>query len=423
MDPATLDLARWEFALTAGTHFLFVALTLGLVTLVACLQTRAAVTGSAVHRRMTGFWGQLYVINYAVGIVTGLVMELQLALNWGGLAHFAGNVIGSSLALETITAFFLESTFLGLWIFGRDRLNRWVHLALIWGVALTAYASAYWIMVSNGFLQHPAGARVVDGVLRLTDAAAVFANPSATVALGHLLGGALVTGGLVMAGVSAWHLRRGTPDPEFFRRSLRLGLFTALPALLLTVAMGSLHFGVLDATQPMKTALFRGDAAEQDLLRRELVAAHGPGDYAPPAVGGPAAYVMMLCWVLMLVITVAGVLMARSPRRLERSRRRIRLLVLAIPLPFVAMIAGWVFRETGRQPWVVQGLLRTEDAVSDLSPGALRFSLALFTVLFLLLASVNTWLLARCARRGPDASEPGLPSADQGPEPFTAPTY
>lgn len=165
-----LVLARVQFALTAGTHFLFVALTLGLATLVALTQTRAAVSGSAVHARMVRFWGQLYVVNYAVGIVTGLVMEFQFGLNWSGLSRVTGNVFGAPLALETIVAFFVESTFLGLWIFGWDRLNRWVHLALIWVVTLTAYLSAYFVLVANGWMQRPVGFEMVDGAARLTDA-------------------------------------------------------------------------------------------------------------------------------------------------------------------------------------------------------------------------------------------------------------
>lgn len=175
MDP--LMLARVQFGLTAGTHFLFVALTLGLATLVALVQTRAAVTGGAVHERMTRFWGQLYVINYAVGIVTGLVMEFQFGLNWGGMTKVTGGVFGAPLAMETIVAFFVESTFLGLWIFGWDRLNRWVHLALIWVVTLTAYLSAYFVLVANGWLQRPVGYEMRDGVARLTDLGALLTNP------------------------------------------------------------------------------------------------------------------------------------------------------------------------------------------------------------------------------------------------------
>ncbi|WP_436760013.1 cytochrome ubiquinol oxidase subunit I [Streptosporangium sp. V21-05] len=424
MDPESLDLARAQFALTAGTHFLFVALTLGLVTLVACVQTRATLTGSEVHWRMTRFWGQLYVINYAVGIVTGLVMELQLGLNWGGLGHFAGNVFGSSLALETLIAFFVESTFLGLWIFGWGRLNRWAHLALIWGITLTAYASAYWIMVSNGFLQNPVGAEVVDGVLQLTDVQAVLTNPSAVVAVGHILGGAMVAAGFLMAGVSAYHLRRDTLDREFFRRSLRIGLAVTFPFLLLTAGMGGTHFGVLEDTQPLKpAAALGGDRSELSRLQAEAEAAYGPGDYVPSPIGGAAFYLMVGCWVAMLAVSVTGLVLMRSDRRIAASGRRLRLLVAAIPLPFVAMIAGWVFRETGRQPWVVYGLLRTEDAISDIAPVMLTVSLIVFTVLFGVLALVNYWLLARFARGGPRAATLGRPERDQPAEPYLTTTF
>ncbi|GAA3114200.1 cytochrome ubiquinol oxidase subunit I [Nonomuraea salmonea] len=196
----TLDLARLQFALTAGAHFLFVALTLGLATLLAVVQTTATISGKDVHLRMTRFWGQLYIINYAMGIVTGLVMEFQLGLSWSGLTNYAGDVFGSALAIETLVAFFVESTFLGLWIFGWNKLNRWAHLALIWVVTLTAYASAFWILVANGFLQNPVGHVVEGGRLRLTDFGAMVANPAAQAAFWHVLVGGLIVGGFFMAG-------------------------------------------------------------------------------------------------------------------------------------------------------------------------------------------------------------------------------
>ncbi|MFF5207914.1 cytochrome ubiquinol oxidase subunit I [Streptosporangium sp. NPDC000396] len=411
----TLDLARLQFALTAGSHFLFVALTLGLATLVAIMQTRATLTRSAVHRRMTRFWGQLYVINYAMGIVTGLVMEFQFGLTWSGLTHFAGNVFGASLAMETLTAFFVESTFLGLWIFGWNRLNRWAHLGVIWVVTLTAYASAYWILVSNGFLQNPVGAEVVNGVLRLTDATAVLTNPAALAAFGHILCGALVVAGFFMAGVSAYHLRRKTEEQEFFRRSLRIGVFTTLPALMATAAFGGIQFGT---AQPMKIAVYSGKAETVARLQAEMAAAHGAGDYTPPAglVEGSAT-TMMIVFALMLFISGLSTLLALIPWAVRRLRIWHVLLTVAIPLPFVSMLAGWVFREVGRQPWVVYGLLRTEDALSDLSPGAIRFSLIAFASVFGLLIAINTWMLARNARRGPQAVVVGRASLPAEPLP------
>src|SRR5690606_17413892 len=201
-----IDLARLQFAVTGSLHFLFVVLTLGLAPLVAIMQTRHVMTGKPVLERMTRFWGQIYVINYALGIVTGLVMEFQFGLSWSGLTHYAGDVFGAPLALETLGAFFLESTFLGLWIFGWHRLPTKLHLAYIWLVTLTAYVSAYWVMVANSFLQNPAGAQVRDGRLALADFGALLTNPTLVFSFPHVIGAGLLTGGLVVAGGSAYQL-------------------------------------------------------------------------------------------------------------------------------------------------------------------------------------------------------------------------
>ncbi|MDI3386415.1 cytochrome ubiquinol oxidase subunit I [Streptomyces sp. B-S-A8] len=397
--PETLDLARLQFALTAGGHFLFVALTLGLATLVACLQTRATLSGTVLHARMVRFWGQLYVINYAVGIVTGIVMEFQFGLSWSGLTHYAGDVFGASMALETVVAFFVESTFLGLWIFGWHRFNRWVHLTLIWVVTLTAYASAYWILVANGFLNNPVGHRESGGRLVFGDAAAVFTNPSTLLAFGHIVAGALLTAGFFMAGVSAYHLFKRSPEWEFFGRSLRVGVFVSLPALFVAAAFGGVQFAVM---QPMKEAVFSAKAAEVARLQAEMAARFGPGDYVPSeALTRGAGILMLLAFALMMYLCIGGFVLACFKRTVFRFRLWHVVLMAAVPLPYVAMISGWVFREAGRQPWVVYGLLRTEDAVSSVSPGAMRTSLIVFTSLFALLAAVNVWLLVRHARVGP----------------------
>ncbi|MEV4382328.1 cytochrome ubiquinol oxidase subunit I [Streptosporangium sp. NPDC049644] len=409
----TLDLARLQFAVTSGAHFLFVALTLGLATVLAVTQTRATLTRSDTHLRMTRFWGRLYVINYAMGILTGLVMEFQLGMAWSGLTHFAGNVFGASLAMETLVAFFVESTFLGLWIFGWDRLNRWAHLGVIWVVTITAYASAYWVLVANGFLQNPVGAEVVDGTLRLTDAAAVLTNPDALLPFAHILSGALVTAGFFLAGVSAYHLRRGTAEQEFFRRSLRIGVFTTLPALLANAAFGGVQFPTL---QPMKSAVFAGREEEIARLQAEMVAVHGPGDYIPPTAPTQlGAMIMLGVFTVLLLVSALSVLLASFHRMVLGARAWHVLLIAMIPLPFVSMIAGWVFREVGRQPWMVEGLLKTEDALSDLSPGTMVLSLIAFITLSVLLVAVNTWILARGARQGPEAPATGPAPAEPTP--------
>jgi cytochrome d ubiquinol oxidase subunit I len=401
----TVDLARLQFALTAGAHFLFVALTLGLATLVAVIQTRATLTRSPVHMRMTRFWGQLYIINYAMGIVTGLVMEFQLGLSWSGLTEFAGNVFGSSLALETLVAFFVESTFLGLWIFGWGRLNRWAHLALIWVVTATAYASAFWILISNGFLQNPVGYRLEGGVLRLTDFGALLANPAALVAFFHIAGGAMLTGGFFMAGVSAWHLRKRTAEQDFFRKSLRIGIAVALPATLWTATFGGIGFGTL---QPTKIAAFAGSAERMAQAQADMVARHGPGDYLPSMgwVQAGGITMLILFTVLFLLGALSFLLMLFRPV-VQGFRPWHWLLTALIPVPFVTMLAGWVFREMGRQPWAVYGLLKTSDAMSPVSRTQISASLTAFVAVFTVLILTNYWLLARTARKGPDAVELG----------------
>ena len=367
-------LARVQFAVTTSFHFLFVLLTLGLVTLVAITQTRAVLRGDPELLRMTRFWGHLYVINYAVGIATGIVMEFQFGLNWSGLSTFAGDVFGAPLAVETLVAFFLESTFLGLWIFGWDRLGPRLHLALIWLVAITAYASALWIMTANAFLQHPVGHELRDGVLRLTDFGALLSNPTFGSALVHVLAASLLAGGVVMAGISAWHLLRGTGEAGFFHRSLRQGLVAAALAAPVTIGYGIAQFPVVAELQPDK--------------------------FGSAPVGIFLALMMFIGLALMISSWLLVHVLWRKPRRWA-----LRLAIAAVPWPFAAAISGWLVREIGRQPWLVYGLLRTEDAASQTDPTTMLVSLLVFTALFAGLAVADWRLIAKVARRGPKSDE------------------
>ncbi|UNZ16121.1 cytochrome ubiquinol oxidase subunit I [Streptomyces sp. 891-h] len=470
MDPSLV--ARVQFAGTTGIHWLFVILTLGLVPLVAVMHTRAACARAPEERlrreRMTKFWGQLYVINYALGIVTGLVMEFQFGLSWSGLSKFAGNVFGAPLALETLIAFFAESTFLGMWIFGWGRLRPAVQVTLIWLVTLTAYASAYWILVANGFMQHPVGYQVRGERAYLTDFAAMLANPNALLALGHIALAALLTGGIFVAGISAWHLARGrrpaggassAADRALFHRSLRLGVLVAAFAGTPTYVVGALQYPLLEKTQPMKLALTSGEGVGK--LAAAMAEKHGPGDYVPPGWAVPAQYLMLYLGYLLFTVaivaafalyrerltrrrpvTVLAVAAAALPlsdfaggavfgqagpyrwafflgcaaglaavlargERLTRSRFAPWVLVAAIPLPFIASLGGWLFREGGRQPWLVYGELTVEDAVSPVGTGTLLTSCVLFLAVFLALAVANWTLLARFARRGPEGTQLG----------------
>ncbi|WP_394613808.1 cytochrome ubiquinol oxidase subunit I [Lentzea sp. JNUCC 0626] len=374
---SAVDLARLQFALTTSFHFLFVLLTLGLVTLLVIMQTRFTITGAPVHERMTRFWGRVYVINYALGIVTGIVMEFQFGLNWSGLATYAGDVFGAPLALETLIAFFLESTFLGLWIFGWGKLNRWLHLALLYLTALTAFASAFWIMAANGFLQHPVGYRIDGDVLRLDDFGALLTNPTFTSALMHVIFAAITAGGVFMTGVSAYHFIKRTPEVDFFRRSLRMGVWTTALATPSLIGAGFAQFPVISQYQPGKSE-------------------------ATPWVGAPLGFMIMIGMTLTTVSWFTLPLLFRDA--VIRMRFPLYLMVIGIPLPFAAAIFGWMFREIGRQPWLIYGLLRTEDAVSHVDASQILLSLIVFTSLFVVLAFVDWALIARAVRRGPDVA-------------------
>ncbi|MGW4401986.1 cytochrome ubiquinol oxidase subunit I [Amycolatopsis nivea] len=382
MDP--LPIARLQFATTTSLHFLFVLLTLGLVTIVAIMQTRATLRGGEQLHRMTAFWGRLYVVNYALGIVTGIVMEFQFGMTWTGLSAFAGDVFGAPLAIETLVAFFLESTFLGVWIFGRGRMNKWLHLAVLWLVTLTAYASALFIMVANSFLQNPAGSRMENGVLRLDDFGALFANPALTASLPHVLGAALLTGGFFVTGVSAYHFLKRTSEIDFFRRSLRIGVVTSLIGSVLVVQAGFAQFAEVAGYQPDK---FKGSVA----------------------VGMPLGMMINVGFFAFFAALIGALLLFRD--RLLRARPVLFLMVPGIAVPFIAAILGWLVREIGRQPWLVWGKLRTADAVADVSGGQILFSFIAFTLLFVVLAIADWVLLARIAKRGPavTAAETELP--------------
>lgn len=460
----TLDLARWQFAATTSIHWMFVILTMGLVPLVAIMHTRAAFTRDEGERttleRMTRFWGQLYLINYALGIVTGLVMEFQFGLGWSGLSKFAGNVFGAPLALETLVAFFAESTFLGMWIFGWGRLRRGVHVTLIWLVALTAYTSAYWILVANGFMQHPVGYEIRGGVAYLTDFAALLTNSNALFALAHITAAALLTGGLFVAGISAYHRARGTDERDVFGRSLRLGVVTAAIAAFPTYVVGGMQYPMLGETQPMKlAALEPGDGTAA--LAARMAAQHGPGDYVPPHWIVHAQYAMLDAGYLAFIVAAVAILLlyrrklmrfvpvgllaaaavgypvgefagglvygTPGPNRLVfylasvvvlavlllfgdrvvRVRRLGYAMVAVIPLPFLAALAGWLFREGGRQPWVVYGQLTAAEAVGPTGLGTAVLSFTAFTGVFAALAVTNWILIARYAHRGPAGTQLG----------------
>ncbi|MFD6176738.1 MULTISPECIES: cytochrome ubiquinol oxidase subunit I [unclassified Isoptericola] len=403
-----VDAARLQFALLAGTHFLFVLVTLGLGPVVAILQTRWALardrTKAATLESATRFWGQLYLVNYALGIAAGIVMELQLGLHFPGLLDVAGGVFGAPLVIETMGAFFLESTFLGLWVFGWHVLPRWAHTAAFWAVVVTGYLSAFTVMVANGFLRNPVGFTMTDGEARVTDAAALITNPAALLSALHVVGACLMAGAFLLVGVSAWHLRRATtrlpgvvaagvpgavlsPENDVWRRSMRIGLVTGTVGAFLAIGFGYAQFGYLQ---------------------------HVPGGQ-PPVVG--IAYAVMM-GVAQLAFLVGCVLLLLLPRQtLFRLWTPLRnglfaTLTALLPVPFLTALLGWAAREIGRQPWAIAGVLRTEDAVSGASAAAVITSLVVLVGVMVALAVVDWTVMARLARRGLTRLALGAPPAE-----------
>jgi cytochrome d ubiquinol oxidase subunit I len=440
-----LDLARLQFAMTSIYHFIFVPVTIGLSFLTALLQTSWYRTGREDMLRLTRFFGTLLVINVAVGVVTGLVQEFQFGMDWSGYARTVGDVFGAPLAMEGLAAFFLESTFLGLWLFGWDKLSRRVHLFTIWMVALGGSLSAAFIMAANSWMQHPVGYTTdkSTGKPQLNDIWAVMTNPVFLRGYLHVLLASLATAAVVMLAISAWQIRRGSA-PTVFAPAARLSLVLLAPALLMAMIVGS-ELGVTEAKyQPMKIAaseaqwetcqpcsfsLFQIGGGNNDHTPTQIIEIphllsllatnswngkveglnevqsqytkdYGPGSYVPN--------VFIQYWAMRVMAYTAGLLFLFSlwglwllhRKRLDSSTWFLRLAVWAVPLPFIVNTAGWVLTENGRQPWIVQGIQLTKDGVSpSVSTGEVVFSLVAFFLLYAVLAVVAVKLMTKYARR------------------------
>ncbi len=468
-----LDLARWQFGITTVYHFIFVPLTLGLSLLVAGLQTAWMVKKDPEYLRMTKFFGTLFLINFAVGVVTGIVQEFQFGMNWSAYSRFVGDVFGAPLAMEGLLAFFAESTFLGLWIFGWGRLSPRVHLAMIWLAALGSNLSAYFILAANSWMQHPVGYRInpVTHRAELTSIWKVLTNSTVLAALPHVFFAGLVTAGVFIVAASAWHLARRSGatvrDTELFRRAMRLGLVVTLVAGIATAATGDIQARLMDSQQPMKMAaaealystsssasfsLFtvgtlngnqqlwgvrvpyllsliatldpHGTVQGINNVQRAYEKKYGPGDYKP--------YIPVTYWSFRLMIgfgtlaalfSLAGLWLTRR-RRIPRSRWFYRAAIAAVATPFLASTMGWIFTEMGRQPWTVFGVLQTSQSVSPgVSAWTVLTSLLVFTLLYGGLGAVAGWLMIRSIKAGPPG-ESDTPGTGTGTgEPVPAFTY
>ena len=455
-----LDLARWQFAVTTLYHFLFVPVTIGTAWFLVGMQTAWYRTGDERWLRLTRFFGKLFLINFALGVVTGIVQEFQFGMNWSAYSRYVGDIFGAPLAIEGLAAFFIESTFLGLWIFGWDRLKPKVHLATIWLVAIGSTASAYFILAANSWMQHPVGYKInpVTHRAELTSIAQLFTNSTLVQAFGHTIAAAVLTASMLVLSVAAWHLRRGRDVPMFMPVA-KIALWATLAAGVATVLLGHAQGQLMTKQQPMKMAsaealyttekgarfsLFdigpwqkrpskslvsiaiphglsiladnswNGTVEGINDIQKEYAQKYGPGDYKP--IVGVTYWgfrIMAGLGFLAVLIAIAGLWLARLPGRLERSGRFLRLAVLAVSLPLVANLAGWLFTEMGRQPWIVQGLLLTKDAVSPtVGPWSVGLTLVGFTALYGILAAVEAKLMIGAAQAGPDPE--GTYTSDSG---------
>lgn len=443
-------LARWQFGITSVYHFLFVPLTLGLSVLVAIMETLYVRTGNELYKRMAKFWGKLFLLNFSLGVVTGLVQEFQFGMNWSEYSRFMGDIFGVPLALEALTAFYLESVFIGLWLFGWDRLSRKVHLVCIWLVAFASNLSALWILIANSFMQAPVGYVLRNGRAEMTDFVALLTNSYVLRQYPHTLMGGLITAGVFVMAISAYHLLRKN-QPEFFRTSLRIGLTCALIASLLAAGTGHLQAQHVAKAQPMKLAVMEslwetanpapyllfasidqnkqqnsleisvpgalsllvygsldGEIKGIKELQAQYAQQYGPGNYVPDIFPVFWSYRIMIGAGMWLLALTAFAFFQLRRNRLEQNPWLLRAIFWSLPVPYLANSAGWIVTEMGRQPWIVFGLQRVEQAVSpNVSSGAVWTSLIGFTVLYGLLAVVGVHLLKKFARQGPEQANSG----------------
>ncbi len=448
-----VNLARVQFATTSLYHFLFVPLTLGLGPIVAIFQTLWHRTGNEQWLRLTRFFGTLFLINFAIGVATGLVQEFEFGMNWSVYSKFVGNVFGAPLAMEGLAAFMLESTFLGLWIFGWNRLSPRLHLATLWIAVAGTWLSGYFILVANSWMQHPVGYKIVNGEAQLTSVWALLSNGFALRAYVHTILAGLIFGSILVLGVCCWHFLRGS-QVDIFLRAAKLALIVAVPVTLLQLVVGNRFGAAVTSAQSMKiaaseaqwntcqpcgfslfqiggftsddqtpsfsitvprvlsymaTGSFDGQVQGLNPLQKQEQRKYGRGNYMPNVrVVYWSMRVMAYMGVLMFLVSAVGAWLYWK-RKLERARWFHWTAIVAIAFPYVAATAGWILTEMGRQPWIVQDLLLTSKANSpNVGTTWLGISIGVFIGLYVVLGIVDFVLMRRYAR--PDRPSPEAPA-------------
>ena len=439
MDLDPLFLSRLQFALTVGFHFLFPPLTIGLAWLIVVFEWLGWRRGDEDYVRAGKFFGKILGLTFAVGVASGIVMEFQFGTNWAEYSKFVGDIFGAPLAAEGIFAFFLESTFLGLYLFGRNRVSKAVHWFSSLMVALGAMLSAFWIIVANSWQQTPAGYEIRNGRAELTSFAAAVFNPSTADRFFHTFIACLIAGAFLAAGISAYLVLKNN-GAQVARKTLRLALVFGLVASLMALfPTGHHHARQVARTQPEKFAAMEGlthgqtraslavfgiPSEEPPRLNLKVgipgmlslmafgdVDAHVPGLEDLREEGWPTPpfvitflsfHTMVGLGTFFIALTAFGVLLLYR-RKLFETRWYLKLLLWVIPLPLVACEVGWIVAEVGRQPWVVYRLLKTQEAHSaNVSGGEVLFSIIMFGLVYLVLGVLYVFILARKVRRGPE---------------------
>ncbi len=437
-----VGLARWQFAITTVYHFFFVPLTLGLSIFVALLESKYVSSGDETYKRMAKFWGTLFLINFAMGVATGLVQEFQFGLNWSGYSRFMGDIFGAPLAIEALLAFYMESTFLGVWVFGWDKLSKKLHAAMIWLVAIGSNLSAIWILVANSFMQHPLGYKLENGKAIMTNFVKVATNPNVLFQWPHVFFSGMTTAGFFVLAFTAYHMLRGSRDKKFFDLSFKWASIYGLIGIIMVIAVGHFQGQFLVRHQPTKMAAaeaiwetekpasfslfatidqshqrnpvdikipyllsflsynnFSGKVVGLKDLQKEFEQKYGPGNYVPPvAITYWSFRLMVYAGLLMLLFALYAVALIGK----KKPSWFLKVLEWSVFLAYLATSTGWIMAEVGRQPWIVYGLLKVKDAVSPNVPAwNVAFSLIAFGVLYGLLMIADVYLLLKYGHEEP----------------------
>ena len=441
-----LTLARLQFGIVTIYHFFFVPLTIGLTLLVAIMETLYVRKNDPFYKGMAKFWGKLMLINFALGVVTGIVQEFQFGMAWNGFSRFIGDILGVPLASEALIAFFAESTFLGLWVFGWDRLSKKMHLATIWVVAIATVVSSFWILLVNSFMQNPVGYVLRNGRAEMESFSALLTNPVLWLQLPHNVASGLTTAGIFVLVISSYHLMKDD-SKMLFRKSFKIGMLAAFVGLVLVMVSGDMSGKYLFKNQPMKMAAaealweskdpapfsvvaiidtenqkntldieipnmlsflalnsFEGKVTGILEAQQQSVDKYGPGNYIPPVIINYISFRVMIVSAGIMLFLVLLAMLVYWRFKLDVIPLYFQLMMFMIPLPYLANSFGWILTEMGRQPWTVTGLLKTADAVSaNVNPANVLVSTIGFAAVYSVLAIIDIYLLVKFSKKDPEA--------------------